>query len=72
MPAFFRGGRRSLRSSGQRFASADAMRRPPGDARRRPVALHRRADCNPPFTDDEEAGYAGACHRAARCAVPFG
>jgi general secretion pathway protein D len=32
----------------------------------------RRADCNPPFTDDEEAGYAGACHRAARCAEPLG
>jgi hypothetical protein len=28
-----------------------------------------RADCNPPFTDDEEAGYA---HRSARCADPLG
>jgi hypothetical protein len=34
--------------------------------------LARSADCIPPFTGDEEAGYAGACHRAARCADPLG
>jgi hypothetical protein len=26
---------------------------------------------NPPLTDDREAGYAGACHRAASCADPL-
>jgi hypothetical protein len=26
------------------------------------------AQRNPSFTDDKEAGYAGACHRAAPCA----
>ena len=32
-------------------------------------AQGRGADCNPPFTDEEAAGYA---HRAARCADPLG
>jgi hypothetical protein len=27
---------------------------------------------SPPFTDNKEAGYAGACHRAAPCADPVG
>jgi hypothetical protein len=30
------------------------------------------AQRNPPFTDDQEAGYAGAGHRAAPCADPLG
>ena len=38
-------------------------------------AVVRRADRrsrNPPFTFAKTAGYAGACHRAARCADPLG